>query len=546
MTSPKTFQVHIHRYDPERKSSAYAQTYQVKHRPSMTVLEVLEDIQHHQDSSLAFRSSCRSSKCGTCAVSLDGKPALACRTVVSGEDISLGPLPRRPVVRDLIVEHRGREKRLGELAALERESTPAALPESKIDYANVSRCIECTVCTAACPVGFTLTELAPTPDLFSAAVGAGIRVEDDSPAMPLEENIDYCSLCLNCYLACPAGVDLNALNAWAKDALTEAGPPRLRNWLFGRPDLLGKAGSLAPKLSNLTLANALLRKGMEASVGISARADMPPYESPFLRWYKKYRPQTGPSAERKVAFFVGCFYNYNDTQTTQDTIRLLDHLGVHVGVPEEQQCCGMPMLGNGDAEGARRRAEANTEVFRPWLEKGYDVIVACTTGSLMLKSEYTGTLDVPAAGELAGRTYDLGEYLQLLVEDGVLDLGALEPVSERMSYHTPCHLKAQQIGRPFIELLSQIPGQEIDVLDTVCCGLSGSYGLKTEKYDLGQDIGQHLFDALDESHPDLALSECGPCQLQMRHGTGLPTKHPVSVLWEAMGQESVDQEVRNR
>ena len=532
MIQKKSLVVHVHRYDPNRKPPDYVQTYQVPNHQRMTVLETLEEIQHNQDSSLAFRSSCRSSKCGTCAVNMNGKPVLACRTMIEEDEITLAPLPRHRVIKDLIVDQQSRQERLEELT-LQKVQIAAQLPESKIDYRNISRCIECTICTASCPAGLFTEGEAPTPDLLTSTVGAGIRVsEGDISALPLQANIDYCSLCLNCYIACPAGVDLNRLNAQGKDAYTNAQNPRLRTWLFGRPDLLGKAGSLVPKLSNLTLENVLVRKSMQAVVGISKDADMPPYESPFKRWFDRYPQRSNPSARRKVAFFVGCFNSYSDTQPAKDAVMLLDQLGVYVVIPE-QQCCGMPMLANGDFEGARRRAEANLSSLKPWLDQCYDVISTCTTGSLMLKGEYTETLKVDDAEDLANRSYDLGEYLQLLVEEGLLDLGKFKAIPTRMGYHTPCHLKAQRIGRPFATLINQIPGMHLEALDTICCGLSGSYGLKSEKYEGGMDIGQHLFDALKESNAELAVSECGPCQIQMKHGTGLPIKHPVSILLEA-------------
>lgn len=272
---------------------------------------------------------------------------------------------------------------------------------------------------------------------------------------------------------------------------------------------------------------------METVLGISHKADMPPYETPFTRWFKQYPQKTSPNANRKVAFFVGCFNSYSDTQPAIDAVKLLDQLGVYVAVPQ-QQCCGMPMLANGDIEGARRRAETNLAFLQPWLAQGFDVIATCTTGSLVLKGEYTETLELNEAETLSSRTYDLGEYLKILCQEGVLDLNQLKPVSGNMSYHTPCHLKAQKIGRPFVELINEIPGMQIEVLNTFCCGLSGSFGLKSEKYDLGMDIGQHLFDALRISNADVAVSECGPCQIQMQHGTGLPVKHPVSILLEAL------------
>jgi glycerol-3-phosphate dehydrogenase subunit C len=151
----------------------------------------------------------------------------------------------------------------------------------------------------------------------------------------------------------------------------------------------------------------------------------------------------------------------------------------------------------------------------------------------MLKQEYTEVLGIQAAEELGGRTYDLGEYLRLL--DGSTKLNIdWAPVSLATAYHTPCHLRAQRIGLPFIDLLNKIPDFRVNVLDTVCCGLSGTYGFKAEKFDIGIDVGTRLFELLDASQPDVALSECGICQIQMHHRTRLTVMHPISILCQAL------------
>src|SRR3990172_7659753 len=101
--------------------------FDVKVKPYMSVLEALFQIQDEQDSSLSFRYSCRGAVCGSCAMLINKKQRLACRTQVSevlgervltispygpvakpevkmGEDILIEPLPNMPVIKDLIVD----------------------------------------------------------------------------------------------------------------------------------------------------------------------------------------------------------------------------------------------------------------------------------------------------------------------------------------------------------------------------------------------------------------------------------------------------------
>ena len=80
----------------------------------------------------------------------------------------------------------------------------------------------------------------------------------------------------------------------------------------------------------------------------------------------------------------------------------------------------------------------------------------------------------------------------------------------------------------------KIPELKVDVLDAKCCGQSGSYGFKVEKYEISAAVGRHLSETLSKVKPDIALSECGPCQVRMHGGSGLPVAHPISILRRAL------------
>jgi glycerol-3-phosphate dehydrogenase subunit C len=536
----QTITVLVERYDPDRTPAAFTQAYEVESHPYMTVLELLAEIQGNLDDSLVFRSSCKIGKCGSCAVSLDGRPALACRTLVRGPQVRVGPLAGFPRVRDLIVDRaafEGERARLiagGRSVGYRLSPTFAALPDAELDYANLARCIGCLVCNAACPVAAAGSTPYSGPALLATSLSSGVRTpRAGSPATPVSPSVDYCSLCLNCQAVCPSGVGLDRANARAKSHLALQDGHALRDRLMGRVELLGRVASRAPVLSNGALRNRIIRYGLERTLRISRHATMVPYAAPFRRWFAK-RSNSRPLAAgvRRVAYFAGCYGNYSDTRAGRDMVAVLERLGIAVTLPS-QRCCGLPMVGNGDLTTARRLAEANVASFSPWLEQGYDVVTTCTSCSLMLRHEYTEILDVSGAAELARRTFDLGEYLRRLVDASELYL-PLEPLPLRAAYHAPCHLKVQQIGLPFVDLLGRVPELDVQLADAACCGLSGSYGFKLEKYNVAQRVGRPLFSSLLARQPGVALSECGACMTQIRHGTGLPVAHPVTLLREAL------------
>jgi glycerol-3-phosphate dehydrogenase subunit C len=113
--------------------------------------------------------------------------------------------------------------------------------------------------------------------------------------------------------------------------------------------------------------------------------------------------------------------------------------------------------------------------------------------------------------------------------------GPLRSGSLRIGYHQPCHLKSQQVGNPSLELLREIPGVEVIDLSAGCCGMAGTFGLKTGTYDLSLAVGKPLFDRVAEVAPDLLASDCSTCRMQLSHATGVNVVHPVTLLAEAYG-----------
>lgn len=90
-----------------------------------------------------------------------------------------------------------------------------------------------------------------------------------------------------------------------------------------------------------------------------------------------------------------------------------------------------------------------------------------------------------------------------------------------------------------MRLMRLIPGVRVKDLDAGCCGLSGSYGYKREKYELAMQIGSPLFKrvqlGVSEGEFESMTTECGGCQVQIQHGSGVETKHTVWVFMKAYG-----------
>ncbi len=200
------------------------QQFDVQLEDRMTVLDALFRIQRDQDNGLSFRCACRVGMCGTCAISINGIPRLACKTRVRtlpNEAIHIAPLPNLPVIKDLVVSLEpffAQWKRVKPaMRAMDPESErPASIPATSAyaQFTTTKRdCITCGICYSACGVKTTSGEY-----LGPAAINkAFLRILDprDTAAKDRMDTLNHersgvwrCHTQSNCTAVCPKGITL--------------------------------------------------------------------------------------------------------------------------------------------------------------------------------------------------------------------------------------------------------------------------------------------------------------------------------------------------
>jgi succinate dehydrogenase / fumarate reductase iron-sulfur subunit len=88
--------------------------YEVPFEDGMSVLDALRWIRAHVDSSLAIRYSCiNANACHTCMALVDGRVEYTCTARLTPAGVTVAPLPKRPVIRDLVTDSMPAEEKLG-------------------------------------------------------------------------------------------------------------------------------------------------------------------------------------------------------------------------------------------------------------------------------------------------------------------------------------------------------------------------------------------------------------------------------------------------
>jgi len=425
---------------------------------------------------------------------------------------------------------------------------------------NSDVCIRCATCMAVCPVS-RVTPKFPGPKQAGPGTERFRRPGEPS----VDEWIDLCIGCHLCDMVCSSGVNISELNLIAKAKyLDQKGRP-FRDWLLTHSYLYGWFGSLFSPLVNLLLKSSVTKWIVEAILRIDRRRELPGYESStFRQWFRKHQfrgnhqgtfhsrekvevdnPPSPPFSKggkggfkphskdkKRVAYFYGCYTNTNEVDVGKATVQVLEANGFEIILPP-QRCCGIPMLGNGDFKGAKKMALYNVPSLLNTIRSGSEIIFSSTSCGHMIKHEYSHLLSIPDAEEVAEHIFDIFEFLRNLIESNGLNAHFKE-LSLKIAYFAPCHLRALGIGLPVLEILRLIPGLKIDNIEADCCGMGGIFGFKKEKYEISQEIGRDLAEAIDRLKPEIILSDCEGCRMQIRHLTGLKVLHPIQILRDAL------------
>jgi glycerol-3-phosphate dehydrogenase subunit C len=400
---------------------------------------------------------------------------------------------------------------------------------------SLDQCIKCNICTTVCPVS-AVTDLFPGPKYEGPQAGRFRNPVQSSP----DRSVDYCSGCRACDMACPTGVKIAEINSRARASMVKQGKinlrHRLRNNLLARPETLGKVGHNFASIANHILENNIIRQVSESTLGIHHLAPLPKFSNDlFTRWFRNHPKPVKP--KRKVVYFHGCATQFYEPRIGRAAVRVLEANGCEVIVPP-QNCCGLPLLSNGEYAAARRYHQNNIRNLVDYARQGIPIIGTSTSCTLTIKEEAPELLDMTDEDTqlVSKNTYDFNEYLLLLHQENLLNL-QLTPVPITLVYHIPCQYRAHRLGKPGVEILNLIPDLVIQDSKAVCCGIAGTYGYKEEKYKISMEIGQPLFNVIDHDLPDgpFVICDSETCRWQITHATGKPAVHPAELLAKAYG-----------
>ena len=364
------------------------------------------------------------------------------------------------------------------------------------------------------------------------------------------EVVDRCYLCDTCYMTkCPYvpphpwNVDFPHVMLRAKAAKYKRGETSARDKILSATDALGKLATIpvVVQFVNAANRNAAARGVMEKVLGVHKDRVLPAYASAKFRSHAvpqaSFPVREGKTTPGKVAIFATCYVNYNEPGIGHDLLKVLAHNEIPAVIVDKEACCGMPKLELGDLEAVAKLKEINIPRLAKLAREGYAILTAIPSCTLMFKQElplmFPDDADVQA---VQAAMFDPFEYFVMRNKDGLLKTDFKHALG-KVSYHIPCHSRVQNVGQKTREMLSLVPGTELNTVER-CSGHDGTWGVKTEFFAQSMKIGRPVFRQMAATDPDYLSSDCPIAGRHIQQGIGesrAQKEHPLALLRIAYG-----------
>ena len=348
----------------------------------------------------------------------------------------------------------------------------------------------------------------------------------------IKQAMDLCISCKACKSECPSNVDMASLKAEFLYQYQKTNPTSLRSKLIAHN---ARINAIAHKFAGIY--NFIgSQSWFKSLIGVHSKRSLPNLQSiTFRQWFSNVQQQR---YSKTVFLFCDEYTNHFDVELGKKTVLLLNTLGYEVQIPSHSESA-RAYISKGFLKEAKTIATHNVSVFSALVSDDIPLVGIEPSAILGFRDEYPNLVDAnlkTTAENLAQNVFTIEEFLANEMNAHKIDSSKFTAKTETVYYHGHCHQKALS-SNAYAETILGIPSNyKVEIIDSGCCGMAGSFGYEKEHYKLSQQIGEdRLFPSLRKLNTEVIVSASGTsCRHQIRDGVHKTALHPIEVLYNAL------------
>ncbi len=356
--------------------------------------------------------------------------------------------------------------------------------------------------------------------------------------------MDQCFQCKLCEVQCPYTPRDNhefqldfpkLVHRYAAQQTKKSGMS-LRDRVLGDPNSVGRLARKSLGLANVMNRVSVHRWFLEKLLGIHRDKQLPDFAGTTFETWATRTGRVNEEPGGETVLFPSCYVENNEPQIGRDTLEVFDANQIETRCVRGLECCGMPAWEHGDLDSVQRQAKANLDKLEPFVDAGAKVVVLQPSCAMMMRREYpelVATEDRERATKVADAITGPSEHLWNIRKEERYNTDYKSSPDAKVTYHAPCHLRAQAKGFRGRDLLRKVPGVESIATTMECCGHDGTYAMKVEGFEPSARIGKKAFDGMKEADAEIWVSDCALAGIQFEQHAGVRSMHPMTALAKA-------------
>jgi len=384
----------------------------------------------------------------------------------------------------------------------------------------------------------------------------------------VKEALDLCLSCKGCKNDCPTNVDMATYKAEFMSHYYEGRLRPRQAYAFGLIEHWARLGSKVARLANFFTQTPGFSHVTKLLAGVSQKRNIPLLATETFQTLNLKRITSGvrpafdarvwPAASKagltpdvmQVVLWPDTFTNYFQPEIGQAAVEVLERLGFQVLVPDTKLCCGRPLYDFGFLTQAKRQLKDILKLLRPHLEAGLPFIVLEPSCAAVFRDELVNLFpENPLAQKLKNQTFLLSEFLMEFPHPTLSLKGEgprrepspfREKVAEgrmrgqKVIVQPHCHHQSVFGFESEMKLLNLL-GLEVQIPESGCCGMAGSFGFGKDHFGISQQIAERaLLPAIRQAPADtFILADGFSCREQIAQSTGIKALHIAEILLKA-------------